>query len=133
MFPVLVSLIIAPLALASAERSLPRGEEHPAVITKVYASPFGEVQFLEINGGSSAMLRDAKGDLGGLHEVQGSSKCDEWFVSDKESSIPAGCSFVFYNELEGKYLRVNSDEMSETNLFQMMSGALRGQVKNVSL
>lgn len=119
-----------PLAFA-AERSLPRGEEHPKVITKVFSSPLGEVQFVEVNGGASAFLRDAKGDLGGLHEVQGPKSCDAWLVSQKEEVIPTGCSFVFHNDFNGRYERVNSEEMQEASLFQLVRGTLRG--KDVAL
>lgn len=127
----MVMFAVMPFTYA-AERSLPRGENNPKVITKIFSSPVGEVQFLEqADGGSTAFLRNAKGVLGGLHELRGPLACDEWLISKKEATLPSGCSFVFYNESSGTYERVNSEEMSEASLFEAVRGTLRGQ--NVAL
>jgi|GEM_PF-5005444 len=114
---------------AEAERHLPRGEEHPAVIESLYDSPFGEVQFtrvgLEQALGHSGFLRNAKGTLVGFKEVRGPSFCEAWFLSNKTESLPGGCEFVFLDEETGREVGVRSGEMTEASIFQTTKGKFR--------
>ncbi|HEY8280613.1 MAG TPA: hypothetical protein VIH99_13365 [Bdellovibrionota bacterium] len=114
------------LALAEPERHIPKGEEYPAYIEKLYSSPVGEVQFTEVGKGHSGFLRNSKGNLMSLQDVRGSSDCDDWFASTKWTPLPVGCEFVFYDEYDGRYQAVRSEEMEEATIFQTTHGKMRG-------
>lgn len=130
-----ISMILATLAttIASANdapppgRSLPRGEDTPALIEKLYASREGEVQFVRMGAdGYTALLRNQKGGLMGLREIRGPGLCDEWLTSDKDEELPRGCEFVFHDERNQNPRVVHSEELEETDLFQAVKGKLRG-------
>ncbi len=74
---VLVALgILCAQAALAATRSIPKGEEHPSVIEKVFASPFGEVEFTHhALTGHSAFLRNVRGHLLGYQYVLGPASC----------------------------------------------------------
>lgn len=122
----LLCLFISTLSVAAGGRSLPSGEDHPAVVEKIFSSPRGEVQFLVRQDGHLAFLRSEKGNLLGLREVRGPAQCDEWFISKKSGALPSGCNFVFHNETDGQLFSVLSSEMEEADLFQAVRGTMRG-------
>ncbi len=124
----LLLLLIAGNAFASGGRSLPTGENDPAVIEKIFSSPRGEVQFVTLQGGHSAFLRSAKGGLAGLKEVRGPSACDSWLISGKNEALPEGCDFWFHDEYDGALFSVRSEEMQEGSLFQAVRGTTRGAI-----
>jgi hypothetical protein len=119
---------------APSERHIPRGELQPQVIEKVYDSPRGEVQFTVIEGmqpaGHSGYLRNVKGNLMGFTEVRGGGECEKWFLSSKEEELPRGCEFLFYDNFDGRYMAIRSDEMEESSLFEVASEELRGKRLN---
>jgi hypothetical protein len=115
---------------APSERHIPTGELHPQVIEKVYDSPRGEVQFTVVEGSvaeHSGYLRNVKGNLMGFTEVRGGGECEQWFLSSKEAQLPSGCEFLFYDNFDGRYMSIRSDEMEESSLFDVASGELRGK------
>jgi hypothetical protein len=126
----MLSLLAASAQAEVAGRWLPSGET-PSVIEHVYASPRGDLEFLRRGDSHSVLLRNVKGSLAEMTSLQGPMSCDEWFISDKETALPAECEFIFYSQDDGTYLSVKSEEMEESNLFRSVSGSLRG--KNVSL
>lgn len=111
-------------ARAIGGRSLPTGADRIATVEKVYQSPRGEVHFVEIAGGHSALLRNNKGHLASFKEVRGSSHCDAWLTSNKSEVIPGGCDFLFHDELMGGLYSVRSEEMEESSLFQVVRSTL---------
>jgi hypothetical protein len=117
----------SPEALAVGGRSLPSGADQISVVEKVYMTPRGEVHFVEVRGGHSALLRNNLGNLASFKEVRGSSQCDAWLLSSKQDALPGGCDFVFHDELTGGLYSVRSEEMEEGSLFQAVRGALNGQ------
>jgi len=126
--PVLLALLPS-LAYSAPERHIPRGELSPQVIEKVYDSPRGEVQFTVVESSSShsAFLRNTKGNLMGFTEVRGGQDCETWFLSAKGNSVPRGCEFLFYDDLDGRTLSVRSDELEESDIFGMASGEIQAQ------
>lgn len=125
----LVALVAAlpSLALATPGRSLPRGEEHPAVLEKLYSTPIGEVQFTNAGAaGYGGFLRNARGMLVSFSEVRGPAACEAWFKSSKDDPVPGDCEFLFYDETDGRFLSVRSAEMEEASLFEAARGKLRG-------
>jgi hypothetical protein len=127
----MLGIFLAMMAIsaeAKEGRYLPSGEENPAMVEKVFTSPRGEVHFLQISGGHSALLRNIRGGIANLKEVNGSVACDEWFISSKAESIPSGCEFLFHDEEMGGILSVRSDELEESSLFQAVRGSIRGAI-----
>lgn len=122
MMVLLLALLGSTEVLASGGRSLPAGESDPAVVQKVFSSPRGEVQFVELKGGHSAFLRNTKGALAGLKEVRGPSACDEWLISAKDEKLPGGCDFYFHDDLDGSLYSVRTEEMEEGSLFLTVRG-----------
>lgn len=123
---IILALAILP-SLACAEeagRWLPKGEI-PQVIERVYSSPAGDLEFLKQGEKRSAFLRSARGSLASFERLSGGPACEAWFLSDKSSALPRGCEFQFSGA------SVRSEEMEESNLFQAVSGSVRG--KNVAL
>jgi hypothetical protein len=114
-------------AHAVGGRSLPAGADQISTVEKVYSTPRGEVHFVEVQGGHSALLRNNKGNLASFKEVRGSSQCDAWLISSKSESVPGGCDFIFHDELTGGLYSVRSEEMEEGSLFQAVRGTLSGQ------
>lgn len=104
-------------------RSLPSGEDTPLAIEKIYNSPRGELQIASAtNAGRAVLLRTNSGAVLSMRELRGPRLCDEWLISDKESNIPQGCEFVFFDEGIGTYFSVLSSEVEETSLFQAVKG-----------
>ncbi len=113
---------------AKEGRYLPSGESTPAVIEKVFTSPRGEVHFVQVAGGHSALLRSNRGLVANLREVNGQVACDEWFISSKAERIPSGCEFLFHDEEMGEILSVRSEELEEGSLFQAVRGTIRSAI-----
>jgi hypothetical protein len=129
---VLAATLVAMLpgvSRGAPERRIPRGELSPQVIEKVYDSPRGEVQFtvIEATASHSGFLRNNKGNLMGFTEVRGGRECEQWFLSAKTEPVPRGCEFLFYDNFEGRYMSIRSDEMEENSIFDVASGELRGR------
>lgn len=127
-FLIAAAIAIAPnFALAAPERHIPRGELYPQVIEKVYDSPRGEVQFtvIEKSNQHSGFLRNNKGNLMGFTEVRGGQNCEEWFLSTKGESVPRGCEFLFYDNVDGRYMSIRSEELQESDIFGMASGTIQ--------
>lgn len=121
-------------AIAGGGRSLPVGEEHPAVIEKLYTSPVGEVEFTDRGPlGHSGFLRNNRGNLLAFAEVRGGAVCENWLAGPKDSDLPVRCEFVFFEMSSGRFLAVRSEEMEESNLFQAAHGKLRGWRSYVAL
>lgn len=128
------ALVFVP-ALAQADiagRWLPRGEE-ASVIQHVYASPFGDLEFLLRGEAHSVLLRNIKGGLMEMTKIEGPVECDQWFISEKTEPLPRGCEFQFYSKDNGSYTSVRSEEMEESSLFQAVSGSVRGRGNDVTL
>lgn len=113
-------------------RWLPSGEV-ASVIQHVYASPFGDLEFLLRGDTHSVLLRNVKGGLMEMTKIEGPVDCDQWFISEKSEPLPRGCEFQFYSKDDGSYTSVRSEEMEESSLFQAVSGSVRERGKNVAL
>lgn len=113
---------------ANPQRHIPRGEDNPQVIEKVFDSPVGEVQFLVSRRSErGGYLRNAKGHLAKFTEVRGGRDCEEWFLSNKETELPRNCEFLFYDDYAGRYFSVRSYELEESTIFGVASGRLRAR------
>ena len=110
---------------ATEGRSLPQGENSPFVITSIYSSPQGEVQFLENDvKGISAMLRVPSGKLCEFKNIDGPAGCEDWFLTQARAAKPNGCTLIFDEQGDCNY-RIQSDEMKEASLFQSVSRLVR--------
>lgn len=128
MLGIWVAMMAAIGVEAKEGRYLPAGENTPAVVEKVFSSPRGEVHFLQVGDGHSALLRNAKGGIANLKEVNGAVACDEWFISAKAERIPSGCEFLFHDEEMGDLFSVRSEELDEGSLFLTVRGSIRGAI-----
>jgi hypothetical protein len=132
----LFSLVLVQATLASAEptRSLPKGEERPHLIERIFFAPEGEVQLTSVGlGGHSGFLRTETGNLLGFQAVNGSSACEQWFLSDAKDALPGDCEFVFRDDFTGSQVAVRSSEMQESDLFEATRGVMRGWRNHVAL
>ncbi|MCO5142217.1 MAG: hypothetical protein M9962_03905 [Oligoflexia bacterium] len=116
-----------------SNRGLPTGEESPQVIEKIYESPRGEVHFAKSKDSHLVLLRNPSGLLLELSEIKGPADCEGWILSKKNADLPRGCDFFFYDESNGTYLSVRSEEMSESSIFQSVRKTLRESGRYVTL
>jgi len=122
----LIAALLVSNAFASGGRSLPTGAQDPAYVDKMYSTPRGEVHFVSMRAGNSALLRNNKGAIAGLKETRGPAFCEEWLASTKAEALPRGCDFIFHDEVTGGLYSVRSEEMEEGTLFHSLRSTMRG-------
>src|SRR5690348_2153526 len=79
-------------------RSLPKGEDNPLVVQRIFEAEEGEVQFLRgaRDGASTAFLRIASGALIPMREINGSNECVNWVGADNKGLPgPGACELIF--------------------------------------
>lgn len=134
---IILALVFCPFLakaeIVAADRTLPKGEEKPAYIELVYKSPVGDLEFLKKGDSHSVFLRNVKGSLTELTNINGPVACDSWFISEKTEKLPAGCEFEFFSSEDSSHINVRSEEMEESSLFQAVSGSVRERGKHVTL
>lgn len=131
---IILAIAFLPLAAhAGPERSLPRGEEVPAVVERIYSSSTGELQLVSLGDNRSAFLRDREsGSLASFVGLTGPDECEQWFVGQDEA-LPRGCELRFFDEALGRRVSVRSEELEESSLFQSVRGSIRERGKYVAL
>jgi hypothetical protein len=117
-------------ANAGEGRSLPVGEESPAIITSVYTAPEGEVQFLESRfKDPTAVVRVDSGKICHFKSIDGPAACENWFFSSGKTSVPVGCILTFESNLttgdSSCSVRIESEKLKEASLFQAVSRLVR--------
>lgn len=129
MLSALLVLAYTVSAQGAPERGLPRGEDSPLVVERIFQAKEGQLEFLRTpSGGTTAWIREAGGDLIPFREFNGTSECEAWFVADNKALPgPSGCELVFFSEHDGKKtIRVSTSSLSEASLFELGSPRKRG-------
>ena len=122
-------------AAPEAGRSLPRGENNPLYVERIFVAEQGQMEFLRAaNGETRTWLRQSSGALLPFRELNGSKECEAWYAAENKALPgPYGCELIFSSAANpDEIIRVPTNEIQEASLFDLASPK-RKRGANVSL